>query len=109
MPRCAFSATAEVSWVFTTYPSARTEVHEASGLRCPSTSTMHCRQAPTGSRRGWSQKRGIWIPRSSAARMISVPLGTLTSKAVDRGSDEFGLLLGCCGHTVAPVKRVDAS
>ena len=48
-------------------------------MRWPSTSTMHWRQAPTGSSSGWSQNRGTWMPTSSAARMISVPLGTLIS------------------------------
>ena len=40
-PRCAFSATAEVSWLCTTMPSVHVVVHEASGLRWPSTSTRH--------------------------------------------------------------------
>src|SRR3954454_10800106 len=40
---------------------------------------MHWRQAPTGSSNGWSQNRGIWMPSSSAARMMSVPLGTAAS------------------------------
>ena len=51
-PRCAFSATAEVSWVCTTMPSVHAVVHEASGLRWPSTSTRHWRQAPIGSSSG---------------------------------------------------------
>ena len=80
VPCCALSATGEVSWVFTTMPSVTVVVHDATGLRWPSTSTMHCRQAPTGSSSGWSQNRGIWMPSCSAARMISVPLGTCTSK-----------------------------
>ncbi len=79
-PRWAFSATGEVSWVRTTMPSVHTVVQEASGLRWPSTSTRHWRQAPIGSSSGWSQNRGIWIPSSSAARMTSVPLGTAISK-----------------------------
>ena len=51
-PRCAFSATREVRWVRTVIPSVQVVVHEASGLACPSTSTRHCRQAPTGSSSG---------------------------------------------------------
>src|SRR6185437_3824744 len=78
-PRCAFSATGEVSWVRTTIPSVQVVVHEASGLTCPVTSTRHCRHAPAGSSSGWSQNRGIWSPSSSAARMTSVPLGTVIS------------------------------
>ena len=54
--RCAFSATGEVSWVWTTMPSATVWVQAACGLgigRPPiSTSTRHCRQAPTGSSSG---------------------------------------------------------
>ena len=61
-------------------PSVTGMVQEATGLRWPSTSTRHWRQAPTGSSSGWSQNRGIWTPICSAARMISVPLGTATSK-----------------------------
>ena len=80
VPRCAFSATGLVSWVCTIMPSVTVVVQAVSGLRCPSTSTMHWRQAPTGSSSGWSQNRGIWMPSSSAARMIRVPLGTLISK-----------------------------
>ena len=78
-PRCAFSATGEVSWVRTTMPSVQVVVHEASGLTCPVTSTRHCRHAPAGSSSGWSQNRGIWSPSSSAARITSVPLGTVIS------------------------------
>ncbi len=78
-PRCAFSATGEVICDFTTMPSAHSIVQEATGLRWPSTSTMHCRQAPAGASSGWSQKRGISTPIISAARMTRVPLGTFTS------------------------------
>ena len=78
-PRCAFSATAEVSWVCTTMPSVQAVVHEASGLRWPSTSTRHWRQAPIGSSSGWSQNRGIWMPSISAALITRVPLGTRIS------------------------------
>ena len=78
-PSWAFFATGLLSWVLTTMPSVTVVVQAVSGLRWPSTSTMHCRQAPTGSSSGWSQKRGTWMPTSSAARMTSVPLGTLTS------------------------------
>ena len=79
-PRCAFSATGEVSWVRTTMPLVHTVVQEAIGLRWPSTSTRHWRQAPIGSSSGWSQNRGIWMPSSSAARITRVPFGTAISK-----------------------------
>ena len=78
-PCCALSATAEVSWVCTTMPSEHAVMHEASGLRWPSTSTRHWRQAPIGSSSGWSQNRGIAMPSISAARMIQVPFGTTIS------------------------------
>ena len=77
-PCCALSATAEVSCVLTTMPSVHVVVQEASGLRWPSISTRHWRQAPIGSSSGWSQNRGIWTPSSSAARMTRVPFGTET-------------------------------
>src|ERR671917_1833120 len=80
VPCCALSATGLVSWVLTTIPSVTGMVQDATGLRWPSTSTRHCRQAPTGSSSGWSQKPGVCTPVCSAARMISVPLGTATSK-----------------------------
>ncbi len=79
-PRCALSAISEVTWVRTTIPSATGVVQEVTGLGAPSTWTMHWRHAPAGSSRGWSQKRGIWTPRRSAARMTSVPGGTETSR-----------------------------
>ena len=79
VPCCALSATAEVCCVFTTMSAETVVVQAVTGLRWPSTSTMHCRQAPMGSSSGWSQNRGIWMPICSAARMISVPFGTLTS------------------------------
>ena len=79
-PRCALSATGEVSWVLTTMPSVTVVVQDASGLGWPSTSTRHWRQAPTGSSSGWSQNLGTWMPISSAARITRVPLGTLISK-----------------------------
>ncbi len=87
LPCWALSATGDVCWVLTSMPSATVMVHEACGLGIgrswPSgpgiaTSTRHCRQAPTGSSSGWSQNRGIWMPACSAARMMSVPLGTDT-------------------------------
>src|SRR3984885_1343103 len=78
-PCWALSAASEVNWVRTTMSSVATVVHEAIGLRCPSTSTRHCRHAPTGSSSGWSQNRGIWMPTNSAARITRVPLGTLVS------------------------------
>src|SRR6516165_7024771 len=78
-PCCALWATAEVSCVLTTMPSVQTVVHEASGFRWPSISTRHCRQAPIESSSGWSQNLGIWIPIISAARITSVPFGTLIS------------------------------
>ena len=80
-PRCALSATDDVSWVLTTMPSVTVVVQDASGFGCPWTSTRHCLHAPTGSNNGWSQKRGTWIPISSAARITSVPLGTWSSKS----------------------------
>ena len=85
MPCCALSATGLVAWVLTTMPSATVIVHEACGLGiglplpASGMSTRHWRQAPTGASSGWSQKRGIWTPTCSAARMTSVSLGTLTS------------------------------
>ena len=84
IPCCALSATSLVAWVLTTMPSATGMVQEACGLGigrplpASGTSTRHCRQAPTGSSSGWSQKRGIWTPTCSAARITSVPGGTLT-------------------------------
>ena len=78
-PCWAFSATAEVSWVLTTMPSVTVTAQAGCGLGCPSISTRHMRQAATGSSSGWSQNRGISTPSCSAARMISVPLGTDTS------------------------------
>ena len=84
MPSCAFLATGELTCVRTTMPSATGMVQDAWGLGKPrplpasGISTRHWRQAPTGSRRGWSQKRGIAVPIISAARMIRVPFGTLT-------------------------------
>ncbi len=77
-PCCALSATGEVNCVLTTMPSVQTVVQDASGLRWPSMSTRHCRQAPIGSSSGWSQNLGIVMPICSAARMTSVPLGTVT-------------------------------
>ena len=80
----------ELSWVRTTMPSATVWVQEACGLgigRPPiSTSTRHCRQAPTGSSSGWSQNRGMAVPIRSAARMTSSPFGasTVTPSMVSR-------------------------
>src|SRR5947209_7699579 len=78
-PCWALSAASDVSWVRTTMSSVAAVVHDAIGLRCPSTSTRHCRHAPSGSSSGWSQKRGMYFPIFSAARMMSVPAGTETS------------------------------
>ncbi len=85
IPPCAFAATGLDSWVLIFIPGIASSVQDACGLGMPrplpmsGTSTMHCRQAPTGSSSGWSQNRGIAMPRRSAARITSVPLGTLTS------------------------------
>ncbi len=72
------------------------------------TSTMHWRQAPCGSSSGWSQKRGIATPMRSAARITSVPLGTLTSTpSMVSVTRSIGLLdrgvLGGDAHAWAPV------
>src|SRR5213080_968175 len=79
IPSCAFLATSEVSWVLTTMPSATAWVQEATGLRCPSTSTRHCRQAPAGASSGWSQKRGMAMPIRSATRITRSPFLACTS------------------------------
>ena len=85
-PPCALAATGEVSWVLTTMPSATVWVQEATGLRWPSTSTRHCRQAPAGASSGWSQNRGIAMPIRSATRMTSSPFSRGHLDAVDRSS-----------------------
>ena len=51
-PCCALSAASEVYWVRTTMSGVTVVVHDAMGLRWPSTSTRHCLQAPTGSSSG---------------------------------------------------------
>ena len=85
IPPCALAATGLDSWVLIFIPGIASSVQDACGLGMPrplpmsGTSTMHWRQAPTGSSSGWSQNRGIAMPRRSAARITSVPLGTLTS------------------------------
>ena len=82
-PCWALSATGDVSCVLTTMPSATVIVQDACGFgigRPPiSTSTRHWRQAPAGSRSGWSQNRGMTVPRRSAVRISSSPLGAMTS------------------------------
>ncbi len=50
--RCAPAAAVDVACVRTTIPSVTVVVQEASGLRWPSTSTRHCRQAPAGASSG---------------------------------------------------------
>ena len=87
-PCCALSASADVCWVLTSMPGVASSVQEACGFgifaRLPSrpgahTSTRHWRHAPAGASSGWSQKRGMAMPSCSAARMTSVPLGTVVS------------------------------
>ncbi len=78
-PRWAVAAMSEVPEVRTFMPSATGIAHAGCGLGWPSISMRQARQAATGSRSGWSQNRGISMPTCSAARMISVPLGTTTS------------------------------
>ena len=84
-PCCALSATAEVICVLTTMSWATVIVQLACGLgilRPPiSTSTRHWRQAPAGSSRGWSQKRGTTIPRRSQVRISSSPCGASTTRS----------------------------
>jgi hypothetical protein len=71
------------------------------------TSTRHCRHAPAGSSSGWSQKRGMAIPSSSATRMSSAPLGACTSMpsmvsgTVSAGLDRGRRGLGAGGQTHA--------
>jgi hypothetical protein len=83
-PCCALSATGDECCVRTTMPCATGSVQDACGLGMPrplpasGTSTKHCRHAPIGSSSGWSQNRGIWMPICSAARITSVPSGTVT-------------------------------
>src|SRR6266567_1351122 len=79
VPSCPARATSLVSWVLTTMPSVTVVVQAVSGLRWPTTSTRHWRQAPSGASSRWSQKRGTWIPICSAARITSVPGATSSS------------------------------
>ena len=87
-PCWALSASGDVCCVLTCMPGVASRVQLACGLgilaSLPSrpgaqTSTRHWRQAPAGASSGWSQKRGIWMPSCSAARMTRVPLGTAVS------------------------------
>ena len=88
-PCWALSAAGLVYWVRTTMSGVTVMVHDAIGLRWPSTSTRHCRQAPTGSSSGWSQNRGICTPINSAARITNVPLGTDDLDVVDGQGDHL--------------------
>ena len=78
-PSCAIRATSEDRCVRTFMPSESTCAHAGCGLGTPSISIKHARQAATGARSGWSQKRGISMPICSAARITRVPLGTSIS------------------------------
>ncbi len=86
MPSWALRASSEETWVLTTIPSATGIVQEGCGLGKPrplpasGISTRHCLQAPAGSSSGWSQNLGMAVPICSAARMMRVPLGTLTCR-----------------------------
>ena len=104
---CAASAAAEVHWVRTTMPSVTVVVQLANGLRWPSTSTRHCRQAPTGSSSGWSQNRGIWTPIISAARITKVPLGTesVVSSMVMVTSSTAGVVPVSAACVMRPLPR----
>src|SRR6266540_2918686 len=104
-PSCPARATSLVCWVLTTMPSVTVVVQAVSGLRCPTTSTRHCRQAPSGASRRWSQKRGIWMSLCSAARITSVPGATsiswssmVTLTVVGVVSAIWGLLLRADRH-----------
>ena len=92
IPSCAFLATGEVSWVRTTMPSATVWVQEATGLRWPSTSTRHCRQAPAG-----LEQRVVAEPRDLDAQLLGDPdeqraLGRGHLDAVDGERDGVGRL-----------------
>src|SRR3984885_15222573 len=85
-------------------------VHDAIGLRWPSISTRHWRQAPTGSSSGWSQNRGISTPINSAARITKVPLGTLISvpsivNVTSSGWETFFSVSATCVISAAPPHR----
>src|SRR3712207_6375512 len=79
VPSWPARATSEVTWVLTSMPSVTVVVQAVSGLRWPTTSTRHWRQAPTGASSRWSQNRGMIVPSCSAARITSVPGGTSSS------------------------------
>ncbi len=88
-PCCALSATAEVSWVRTTMPSVHGR--RAGGQRL----ALALRPRPgTGGRRrpgraaGGRRTAGSGCRACSAARITRVPLGTLTSNAVDGERDQ---------------------
>src|SRR6202008_923435 len=107
-PCCALSAASELNCVRTTMSSVTGMVHDAIGLRCPSISTRHWRQAPTGSSSGWSQNRGICTPINSAARITKVPLGTLTSvpsmvNVTSSGWETFSPVSATCVMSAAPL------
>ena len=117
-PCWALSATSEVSWVWMTMPGITVTAQAGCGLGIPrplpasGTSTRHWRQAATGSSSGWSQNRGIWMPSSSAARMISVPLGTLISKpsiVTETRSSRFSTSVLSVTVTISPAQTVEAA
>src|SRR5271170_4902274 len=109
-PCWALSAASELNWVCTTMSSVTGMVHDAIGLRWPSISTRHWRQAPTGSNSGWSQNRGISTPINSAARITKVPLGTLISvpsivNVTSSGWETFFSVSATCVISAAPPHR----
>ena len=94
-------------------------MQEAGGLGCPSTSTRHCRQAPTGSSSGWSQNRGIWMPEQLGGADHQRALGHGDLEPVDGDGDSVGWLgqctAGAAGRLVTVIgptpgqSRVDAA
>lgn len=88
-PYWAFSATGEVSCVFTTIPSVHVIVQDAMGLRCPSTSTMHWRQAPHGVEQRVVAEAGDLDAELFRGADDQGALGHADLGAVDRQRDEI--------------------
>ena len=97
MPFCDFAATGEVSWVLICHAGATSRVQEACGFGIRPRPFAPVGRAPrpgTGDRRrpgraaGGHRTAESAMPIISAARMASVPFGTLHLDAVDRHGDE---------------------
>src|SRR6266567_2429672 len=93
VPSCPARAISLVSWVLTTMPSVTVVVQAVSGLRWPTTSTRHWRQAPSGASSPWSSMVTFTVVGLSGIGGVSRVRADRHALPAERAATAFDVLV----------------